>query len=629
MHAGRRPQTPTAIVAGALRKAGGHVLLSILHPSQGDVTMKANLSNGAVAASFQRVMSMEELRAQGLASVQVGDRVVALVLHEDQVYAVDNRCPHMGFPLDKGSVHNGILTCHWHHARFDLQSGGAFDLWADDVPSFPVTIHEGDVWVDVATYSDAEEASRQRLRMGLERNLSLVIGKSAILLEERGNAQAAIEAGLAFGCEYRQAGWGQGLTILGCMVNLLSDLDKADRPRALFHGLSAVADDTAGAPYRYVVRPLPDPAADRSRLKAWFRQFIEVRDAEGAERCLVSAIQGGADPAFLMDMLGAAATDRRYIDMGHPMDFTNKAFQILDRTRWQTPERVLTSLVQGMAMARRMEESNAWRAPVDLIELLGEAFEALDAALATGAARRDAWNGDPALVADLLALEPADLMARMLDALRAGMPPDELALHVCFAAATRIAQFHTSNEIADWDTALHTFTFSNAVMQAYRRAPSTALLRGVFDAAMSVHLDRFLNIPAARLPTGNAQGTADDDALDALGALLDHQYQVTPSAEIVAAYAVRTADYRGLRARLGRYLLREDRDFHTIQCVEAAFALHDALRARRAVPSPLNPDVAFIAAARYLAAHAPTMRAQGQTYDIALRLHRGDRMFEG
>ena len=36
---------------------------------------------------------------------------------------LDNRCPHMGFALDRGSVDDGILTCHWHHARFDLASG--------------------------------------------------------------------------------------------------------------------------------------------------------------------------------------------------------------------------------------------------------------------------------------------------------------------------------------------------------------------------------------------------------------------------------------------------------------------------------------------------------------------------
>jgi nitrite reductase/ring-hydroxylating ferredoxin subunit len=43
----------------------------------------------------------------------------------------------MGFPLDRGSVEDGTLTCHWHHARFDLASGCTFDLWADDVPTCP------------------------------------------------------------------------------------------------------------------------------------------------------------------------------------------------------------------------------------------------------------------------------------------------------------------------------------------------------------------------------------------------------------------------------------------------------------------------------------------------------------
>jgi nitrite reductase/ring-hydroxylating ferredoxin subunit len=34
----------------------------------------------------------------------------------------------MGFPLDRGSVEDGVVTCHWHHARFDLASGCTFDL---------------------------------------------------------------------------------------------------------------------------------------------------------------------------------------------------------------------------------------------------------------------------------------------------------------------------------------------------------------------------------------------------------------------------------------------------------------------------------------------------------------------
>jgi hypothetical protein len=37
----------------------------------------------------------------------------------------------------------------------------------------------------------------------------------------------------------------------------------------------------------------------------------------------------------------------------------------------------------------------------------------------------------------------------------------------------------------------------------------------------------------------------------------------------------------------------------------------------------------LIAAARYLAAHSPTVRGQGQMFEIASRLHHGSKLYEG
>ncbi|WP_372806077.1 hypothetical protein, partial [Loktanella salsilacus] len=37
---------------------------------------------------------------------------------------------------------------------------------------------------------------------------------------------------------------------------------------------------------------------------------------------------------------------------------------------------------------------------------------------------------------------------------------------------------------------------------------------GVFDAAMSIYLDRFLNIPAARIPSANGQVAQPADILE-------------------------------------------------------------------------------------------------------------------
>ena len=314
----------------------------------------------------------------------------------EQVFAVDNRCPHMGFPLDRGSVKDGILTCHWHHARFDLESGGTFDQWADDVRAFPVEIRDGDIWVDLASRHDPKIRQRDRLQVGLERNLSLVIGKAVLTLVDGQDVDTAVDPfhiGLEFGTRYRSTGWGQGLTILTCLMNLLPHLNPADRPRALYNGLSAVAADTFGSSPRFMVRPLPDASTDIAMLKRWFRQFIEVRDDEGAERCIVSAIEAGASPEQMADMLFTAVTDHRYIQIGHPADFTNKAFEALDIVGWEYAQPVLTSLVMGYAQASRMEESNAWRHPIDLIAILEQAFERLPDVVAVGENISKVWNG--------------------------------------------------------------------------------------------------------------------------------------------------------------------------------------------------------------------------------------------
>ena len=577
----------------------------------------------AEKTSLVRVASLADLQQSGCLAVTAEGHTLALFSYSGTVYAVDNRCPHMGFPLSRGSVRDGILTCHWHHARFDMASGGTFDEWADDVPTFPVEVRGGEVWVDLEPKIDRVAHHRRRLRDGLERDIPLVIAKAVIaLIEGTGDPAEPFRAGLDFGVRCRQAGWGQGLTILTCMMNLLPTLAPEDRSRALYQGLSAVAADCDGSAPRFPARPLPGQAADLPTLKSWFREFIEVRDSDGAERCLVSAIQSGADHAQVADMLFAAATDHRYISTGHPVDFTNKAIEALDLAGWNDAEIILGSLVAGYADSSRMEESNAWRYPVDLISLLDYAFEALPTALTKGQKHPGAWGGFEALVEVILGDDPQATIKALLDALRSGCAPADLAGAVSYAAALRIARFHTSNEFGDWDTALHTFTFANAVQQGLRRVVSADLLRGVFDAAMSVYLDRFLNVPAARLPRVEAGGARPDELLADLAALLDRQQQVDPAGELAARYLATGADVELLLAALGHLLLREDRDFHTIQVVEAAFRQYRLLR-----DTPAGPHV-LIAAARYLGAHAPTMRAEGQTFQIASRLSRGERLFE-
>src|ERR1051325_7717807 len=163
----------------------------------------------AIAADpFTRVASLAELRAAGRLVVAAGGQTILLLADGDAVHAVDNRCPHMGFPLHRGTVDDGILTCHWHHARFDLCSGGTFDQWADELRRFPVELRDDEVLVDLRPPTDVVWAQRARLRAGLERSISLVVAKATLAV----SAEDAFRDALEFGVERRAGGWGRGLT---------------------------------------------------------------------------------------------------------------------------------------------------------------------------------------------------------------------------------------------------------------------------------------------------------------------------------------------------------------------------------------------------------------------------------
>ena len=203
--------------------------------------------------------TVEEVRARRCTVVTGGGHAIAVFPLGDRFAAVDNRCPHMGFPLDRGTVSNGILTCHWHHARFDLSSGGTFDPFADDVRAFPVTVSGGRVWVDPSPpKADPVERWSRRLEDGMEHNIRLVIAKSVLGLNSSPAGYCTpLTIGARFGTTYSDSGWGAAMTMMTCSANILPHLYPEDRPLALYQGIRQVAAECAGRPPRFPVDPLP------------------------------------------------------------------------------------------------------------------------------------------------------------------------------------------------------------------------------------------------------------------------------------------------------------------------------------------------------------------------------------
>ena len=579
-----------------------------------------------MTTTAERLLSagtVEEVRARGCTVVTGGGHAIAVFPLGDRFAAVDNRCPHMGFPLDRGTVSNGILTCHWHHARFDLSGGGTFDPFADDVRAFPVTVADGRVWVDPSPpEDDPVERWSRRLEDGMEHNIRLVIAKSVLgLSSSPADYRTPLTIGARFGATYSDRGWGQALTMMTCSANILPRLYPEDRPLALYQGIRQVAAECAGRPPRFLVDPLPTGETRPDVFKEWFRSFIEVRDDEGAERCLRTAIDLGLPSREIAGMVFAAATDRIYLDAGHVLDFCNKAFELLDHIGWEHAGQVLTSLVHGIASARRSEELNSWRNPIDLSSMVWEARDALTDLWREGAGSRGEWNGESSLVDTILADDPAATLRALQEAVRTGATAEQLGGAVAYAAFLRMARFHTSNEFGDWDTVHNTLTAANALHQALKRAPSVELLRAVFDTAISIYLDRFLNMPAQRMPEPDGAKTSDDLGARLLEAM-DSQQQVERAARLVTDYLANAGRPDGILPVLAHAMLREDSTFHHFQIVDAALKQYEERRGTDAARHVL------VGAARFLAAHYPTPRAVNQTYNIAVRLQRGDEIFK-
>ena len=151
-----------------------------------------------------------------------------------------------------------------------------------------------------------------------------------------------------------------------------------------------------------------------------------------------------------------------------------------------------------------------------------------------------------------------------------------------------------------------------------RRAPSRELARGILDGAMSVYLERFLNVPKQPIPTASRTARTADDLL----AEFDRQQRVDETAEVVMDL-VAAGQHKLVIETLGHALLREDAGFHQFQIYEAALRQYANFRGRP------EGDHILVGAARFLTAHAPTVRATGQTFDIAERLHRGEALHDG
>ncbi|QSJ14537.1 Rieske (2Fe-2S) protein [Nostoc sp. UHCC 0702] len=110
-----------------------------------------------------KVLPQSELGANERKVVKVEQRAILLLNHNNQIYAVENSCPHLKLPMKKGKItDDGAIVCPFHRSAFDLATGNVKE-WSTFPPGigkvlgvvakektlavFPTRLEEGSIWV--------------------------------------------------------------------------------------------------------------------------------------------------------------------------------------------------------------------------------------------------------------------------------------------------------------------------------------------------------------------------------------------------------------------------------------------------------------------------------------------------
>ncbi len=99
--------------------------------------------------SFVRVGSAGDVGPGGVILVTVGSTEVAVCNRNGKLYAVDNRCPHLGGPLAMGTLHDNMLVCPWHGWEFDCTTGKCDFNPAIVLRSYEVDVVNNEILVEI------------------------------------------------------------------------------------------------------------------------------------------------------------------------------------------------------------------------------------------------------------------------------------------------------------------------------------------------------------------------------------------------------------------------------------------------------------------------------------------------
>ena len=72
---------------------------------------------------YVEVAKVSEISLGNMKHIEINGKEIAIANHDGKFYAFDDRCGHMNARLSRGNINQNVVTCPFHHAKFDITSG--------------------------------------------------------------------------------------------------------------------------------------------------------------------------------------------------------------------------------------------------------------------------------------------------------------------------------------------------------------------------------------------------------------------------------------------------------------------------------------------------------------------------
>lgn len=104
----------------------------------------------AITQNWIAVCTVNDIPVRGARCLPVKDKTIAIFrTARDEIFALEDKCPHKNGFLSQGIVHDGCVTCPLHNWVISLKSGEAQGADEGKVETFPIRIENNDVLINL------------------------------------------------------------------------------------------------------------------------------------------------------------------------------------------------------------------------------------------------------------------------------------------------------------------------------------------------------------------------------------------------------------------------------------------------------------------------------------------------